>query len=398
MKPATRLTTTIAITALLAAVACTSGGDEEYTEDGQLVEKTDVRVTGVELGRAVDGVQHITDETDVFAPGDTIYTSVRTTGSSPKTVLGVRWRNPDGDEVGGYNLVIRPVGDTSTLFTYPYSAGRGVGRYTLDVRVNGKVVKTADFQLSTTREPRAVSVAAEPAPAPGQPVTERHTGLAAVRPFVRKTFARLTDVVANLFEREPRDQSPFEWRGLRGGMSFAKMNRLTRPAAPWKCTPFFLSSVGLERDIALQNEDFSAGHIVAMVDTVGKRVFRVQYSTTWMPPDTGRRVAFERELTALSAEWDKLPGVIRHPRDTTSGPSSAKWETPDSVWSAKIFYSQPAHGPARPDGFEIEEIHWGEALEASLTDSVKAQMHNPESPFYRNANPNAACDALLQSK
>jgi hypothetical protein len=388
---------TLALASLLAIAACAGGDDEEYTEDGQLVEKTDVRVVGVDFGRAVNGVKHITDETDVFAPGDTMYASVRTTGSSPKTILGVRWRNAEGDEIGSNNILIRPTGDTSTLFTFRYSAGRGTGRYTLDVRVNGKVVKTAGFLVSATAEPRPVSTIAEARPdSSGETHVERQTRLVAVRFFARKTVARVTAAVSSLFERESSDQSPFEWRGLRAGMSFSKLNRLTQPAAPWKCTPLFLSEVGLERDIALQSQDFGAGHVVAMVDTVGKRVFRVQYSVTWMPPDTGRKVAFEREISALAVKWDDMPGVIRHPRDTTPGPTFAAWETPDSVWSAKMFYQQGAHGPARPDGFEIQEIHWGERLEASLTDSVKAQMHNPESAYYRNANPNAGCDALLK--
>jgi hypothetical protein len=395
-----RVTLTIAIAALLAVVACDGGDDEEYTDDGRLVEKTDVRVAGVDFGRAVDGAEHITDETDVFVPGDTIYASVRTTGSSPKTILGVRWRNPEGDDIASNNILIRPTGDTATLFTFLFSSGRGIGPYTLDVRVNGKVVKTARFTMSATAEPRAVSsgeVPAEQAAPPRDTPAERLTRFAAIRLFAGKTFARLTAAATNLFNREPGDQSPFEWRGLRAGMSFSKLNRLTQPAAPWKCTPFFLSAVGLERDIALQSNDFGAGHIVAMVDTVGKRTFRVQYSVTWMPPDTSRKVAFEREMSALATKWDNMPGVIRHPRNTVPGPSSASWETPDSVWSAKVFYHQGTHGPARPDGFEIQEIHWGERLEASLTDSVKAQMHNPESAYYRNANPNGGCDALLQS-
>jgi hypothetical protein len=92
-----------------------------------------------------------------------------------------------------------------------------------------------------------------------------------------------------------------------------------------------------------------------------------------------------------------MPGVIRHPRkEADSGPSFAAWETPDSVWSAKIFY-HTSHGNTRPDGFEIEEIHWGQSLEAVIPDSIKGQMHNPESPYYQNQNPNGGCEALLKS-
>ena len=195
MNPTTRVTLTMAIALLLVIAAC--GGDE-YTEDGQLVEKTNVRVVGVDLGRAVDSQGRVADGTDTFAPSDTVYASVRTKGSSPKTVLGVRWRNAIGDEINGNNILIRPTGDTSTLFTlrYPHL---DPGHYTLDTRVNGKVVKTASFTVSTTAEPRH---------APSRETSpERQTRFGAIRPFVRKTFAQLTAAAASLFDRVPNDQS-----------------------------------------------------------------------------------------------------------------------------------------------------------------------------------------------
>src|SRR4051812_10429412 len=104
---------TLALASLLVTAAC--GGDD-YTEDGQLAEKTNVRVVGVDVGRTVNSLKLVTDETDTFAPTDTVYASVRTKGSSPQTVLGVRWKDPGGDEIGANNLVVRPTGDTSTLF------------------------------------------------------------------------------------------------------------------------------------------------------------------------------------------------------------------------------------------------------------------------------------------
>jgi hypothetical protein len=197
----------MAIAALLAVAACAGGDDEQYNENGQLVEKTDVRVVGVDLGRAVDVGEHITNETDVFAPGDTIYASVRTTGSSPKTILGVQWKNPDGDEIGGNNLLIRPRGDTSTLFAFRYMANRSTGPYTLDVRVNGKMVKTTRFVVSSTAEPRPVSIVAERPLWSAETPAEHQTRLAAIRLFARKTFARLTGAVASLFDRAPNVQS-----------------------------------------------------------------------------------------------------------------------------------------------------------------------------------------------
>jgi hypothetical protein len=374
----------MAIASLLVIAAC--GGDE-YTENGQLVEKTDVRVVGVDFGPALDSLQRVTDEADAFLPSDTIYASVRTKGSSPKTVLGVRWKNPGGDEISMNNIVIGPAGDTSTLFTLHHLVDLDTGEYTLVMRVNGKEVKTAGFTVMKGAERHHASSR--------ETSREVPTRVGAIRPFVRSTFARLTGTVASLFDRAPNEQSPFEWRGLRAGMSFSRLDRLSQPGAPWKCTPLLLSAVGLDRSIALESDDFSAGHVTAMVDTVGRRVLDLNYSVSWIPDDNSRKLDFERELTALAIQWDKMPGVIRVPRNEHEGPSFTAWQTPDSLWSAKIFYDQ-SHGVVRPDGFEIEEIQWGDRLTARVTDSMKGQMRNPEADYYRRGN--TACTALLQGR
>lgn len=373
----------MAIASLLIA-AC--GGDE-YTENGQLVEKTDVRVVGVDFGPAVDSLKRVTDEADAFLPNDTIYASVRTKGSSPKTVLGVRWKNPNGDEISMNNIAIRPTGDASTVFALNHLVALDTGEYTLAMRVNGKEVKTASFTVTKGAE-RHHALSREAS-------QEVQTRVGTIRPFAGRTYARLAGAVASLFDRAPNEQSPFEWRGLRAGMSFSRLDRLSQPGAPWKCTPFMLSVVGLERGIALESDDFGAGRVIATVDTVGRRVLDLNYSVSWDPHDDSRRLDFERELTGLATRWDEMPGVIRHPRDEHEGPSFTAYQTPDSLWSAKIFYDQ-GHGVVRPDGFEIEEIQWGDRLLASVTDSMKGQMRNPQSDYYRRGN--TACAALLQGK
>jgi hypothetical protein len=387
MNPTTRAALITAIASLPLITACDAG--DEYTEDGQLVEKTDVRVTGVALGRAVDPAEQLTDEADTFAPTDTIYASVRTKGSSPKTVLGVRWMAPTNYEITGDNRVIRPTGDTSNLFTFQHMVALAPGRYTLEMRVNGKVVKSAGFTVSKTAEPHRESAEKPP---------RQSFRIASVEPFVRKAFARLTNSVRGIFDRAPGDQSPFEWKGMRGGMAFSKLDRISTPGAPWNCTPFFLSAVGVERNIALESDDFSAGNVKALVDTVDHRVFSIGYHVTWMHPDDPQKVKFEREVYELATAWDKIPGVFRHPRrDEGHGPSLARWESADSAWSARISYYQGTTGPARPDGFEIEEINFGNRLTAEIPDSIKGQMRNPESAFYRNQTATGGCPALLQS-
>ena len=368
----------------LAVTACDTG--DEYTEDGQLVEKTDVRVTGVDIGRLVDSTQQTTDGADRFLPTDTIFASIRTKGASPQTVLGVRWLEPTGNFVNGDNRVIRPTGDTSTLFEFHHMTPMMTGRYTLQMRVNGKVVKTRNFVVATDAEPGSL--------APKTVTRGLQPRFAGVKSFFTNTVARVTSLEWLRDFREPKDRSPFEWRGLRGGMSFTKLDRITNPGAPWKCTPFLLSSVGLERDIALQSRDFSAGHVHGIVDTVGKRVLNIGYFVSYMKPTDPQRVEFERELTLLADEWNHI-GVIRRQATQGQGPHLAEWVTPDSVWKASISYYGDKNGVSHPEGFEIEEIEFGDRLEKEIPDSIKGQLHNPESPYYHR--PNLSCEALLQA-
>jgi hypothetical protein len=386
MNALIRCTLTLTIASSLAVLACSGDDDQDFNEYGQPIEKTDVHVVGVDLGRAVDAGAHVTDATDTFAPTDTVYASVRTKGSSPKTVLGVRWKNAMGDEINGNNLVVRPTGDTATLFTLRYPAPLALGRYTLETRVNGGVVKTSSFTVSSTAEPHRAP--------PEQVADERQRRGLPTQLYKRSMFSRAKDMIAGLFDRASGDESPFEWRGLRAGMRFSRLDRLSKPASAWTCTPFMLSAVGLQRSTATSGNDLGWGRIHAMVDTVGRRVVSVEYGVDWMPGDTMGRVAFEDEMDILAAKWDRIPGVIRNPTRAPEGQSYARWVTRDSLWSAMISYAPAIHrSGSRATSFEIEEIHWGDSISARVTDSLKGQMRNPESEYYRT--PNTACNALV---
>jgi hypothetical protein len=383
-----------AVAAAFAIAAC-SGGDE-YTEDGQLVEKTDVRVTGVDFGRGADAAGRITDETDAFSPNDTIYASVHTKGSSPKTVLGVYWRNPAGDEIGMENRLIRPAGDTSTVFVQRYIANRGSGSFSLDMRVNGKVVKSAKFIVGAgAREAIAQgagkSDASTEGTGPDSPSESKKTSgfVAAVSTAFSTTTARLRSGIKSATQRvlvltggEPKEQSPFEWKGLRAGMRFSKLDRLSTPGSPWKRTPFIITVLGFERSTASENENLVAGSLQVIADTAADRVLEVSYAPRWIPKDSSNRLAFEREMVALGYEWDKMPGVIRQQTGQTTGPYFFQWVTPDSTWRATISYDGSVRRAGRPASLRIDELNWSDRALARLSDSVSAARRNANSNYY----------------
>jgi hypothetical protein len=377
-------TRTLFLTASVALciVACDTG--DEYTEDGQLVEKTDVRITGVDFGRAADAAGHITDETDTFAPTDTIYAVIHTKGSSPQTILGVYWRNPSGEEIGAENKVIRPVGDTSTLFVQRYIANRGIGKFALDMRVNGKVVKTAKFVVGeevrdASREGAVIAAPASHSRKSSGFVATMSRAFATTKATLRSAVRSVTRRVAILTGRESKHQSPFEWKGMRAGMRFSELDDLSNPGSPWQRTPLMVSVVGLERSTAVENEELPAAALRTIVDTSANRVFEVSYSPIWLPKDSSNRLAFERDMLALGNEWDKMPGVIRQQTGQTTGPYFFEWATPDSAWKATITYDGSVRRAGRPTSVTIEELHWDERLLDKLVDSLKGRSRDPNS-------------------
>jgi len=106
-----------------------------------------VRVTDVKLGRAVDANRRVTDETDDFKPGDMIYASVITTGSSQSATLHARWTFEDGQVVDSTSRTIAPQGETATEFHIMRPGGFPEGKYKLTVMLNGTEARTKDFEV-----------------------------------------------------------------------------------------------------------------------------------------------------------------------------------------------------------------------------------------------------------
>jgi hypothetical protein len=104
-------------------------------------------VTGVELGKAVDAEKRISAPTTSFAPGDTIYASVRSVGAGPGVTLTARWSYQDGQVVEETSQVILPTGPAATEFHISKPDGWPTGRYKLEVTANGAPVATKEFAV-----------------------------------------------------------------------------------------------------------------------------------------------------------------------------------------------------------------------------------------------------------
>jgi hypothetical protein len=106
-----------------------------------------VQVADVTLGRGIGGDKRVTNQTDTFGARDTIYASVRTTGTGSGTQLTVRWTYQDGRVVDERSETISPTGEAYTEFHIAKPSGWPIGKYTLRVLLNGSEVQTKDFTV-----------------------------------------------------------------------------------------------------------------------------------------------------------------------------------------------------------------------------------------------------------
>ncbi|TBR36211.1 MULTISPECIES: hypothetical protein [Dyella] len=105
-----------------------------------------VAVASIDLGNAVGGDQKVTTATTTFAPKDAIYAAVSTTGSGTATVAA-KWTFQDGQTVKEDSKSIAPVGPATTSFEISKPDGWPVGKYKVDVTLNGQPAGSKDFEV-----------------------------------------------------------------------------------------------------------------------------------------------------------------------------------------------------------------------------------------------------------
>jgi len=155
---------------------------------------------------------------------------------------------------------------------------------------------------------------------------------------------------------ERRDESPFEWKGLRAGMSFSALDRRTeRLASRWKSEHALFSVVAYSRTMRLYPTPPTPrwGRVSAFVDTADGRVLEVQVGAE--SSDT----LFDREMEALAREWDTITSGARSQSGRPPGPFSVTWRSADTLWQGSIFYFGDYQGnKARPTAVGIKDNTW----------------------------------------
>ena len=133
---------------LVTAAGCSKKDDAGTATTGTATTATQpVRVTDIQLGRAVGADGRVSAEVDDFKPNDTIYASVATDGTAPNATLTAKWTYQDGQVVDSTSRAIAPTGPAFTEFHISKPDGLPKGDYKVEVMLNGATVQSEDFDI-----------------------------------------------------------------------------------------------------------------------------------------------------------------------------------------------------------------------------------------------------------
>ena len=134
------LSTTLAATACEREEAATAD-DTEIIEDAAPA----LDVTNVSLGRSTGADKRVVEEIGDFAPTDTVYASVETSGTGSGT-LSARWTFEDGQVVDEGSQSVS--GASVTEFHVSNPTGWPVGHYEVVISLDGDEVERSGFDVT----------------------------------------------------------------------------------------------------------------------------------------------------------------------------------------------------------------------------------------------------------
>ena len=109
-----------------------------------------VALADIVLGNAMDPTTKAVSSTSTsgtFARTDTIYAAVNTTGAASSAVIVARWTFGEGQLVDESSQTIAPTGPATTTFHIAKPDGWPVGKYKIDVTLDGKPAGSKDFEV-----------------------------------------------------------------------------------------------------------------------------------------------------------------------------------------------------------------------------------------------------------
>lgn len=106
-----------------------------------------VTVTAINLGNAIGPDKNVTAASTSFAPNDTIYAAVATSGAASNATLVARWTFGGDQLVDETSESIAPTGNEVTSFHIAKPDGFPAGSYKIEVSLDGNPVASKDFEV-----------------------------------------------------------------------------------------------------------------------------------------------------------------------------------------------------------------------------------------------------------
>lgn len=157
----TRTTTSVgafasALLLLGTLAACNKKNDTTLTDTTSLgtttatvaVDTAPIRVSDIQVGKAVGSDKKIGDQTTSFGVRDTMYVSVITDGAAKDAKITTKWTFNGKQVVKESSQTISPTGGTTaTEFHVDKKSAWPVGKYTVEVMLNGVSAGTKDLEV-----------------------------------------------------------------------------------------------------------------------------------------------------------------------------------------------------------------------------------------------------------
>ena len=149
----TQVARSLAAAALVALAGCgggNNGRETQGTETGAAAPadtavSKDLAVAAVMIGKRIGQGNLITEPTFQFAPKDTVYLSVSTTGKPERATLSTKWRFQTGEVLDSSSTTIQPKGEDVTEFHVTRPKDWKVGTYSVTLYADGDSVDSKAF-------------------------------------------------------------------------------------------------------------------------------------------------------------------------------------------------------------------------------------------------------------
>jgi hypothetical protein len=137
---------------MIAARCCACGGSEKSSSEAAMADSAataaakpaELKVSNVMIGKKVGSGNHVTEPTFQFAPQDTVYVSVGTTGAGGAGSLTAAWRSQTGEVVQQSSEPVPAAGENA-VFRLSKDKGLKPGTYKVIVFLGNDSVDAKVF-------------------------------------------------------------------------------------------------------------------------------------------------------------------------------------------------------------------------------------------------------------